>query len=264
MAFISRSKPLTLMNKFFIISVFFISNSLSINAYSLEQEHPAYQNVVRLITAFKENDHQTIAQLIRYPLKRKYPIPDIANEKEFTNQFYQLFSEKKITQIIASTPKEDWVRIGIGKGVMYDAGSLWLSPLGKIITINYHSKAEVILRQALISQSKKTLHASLQTFEAPVLNWKTKKHHIRVDHLGNNRYRYASWSIKKKTSSKPDLVILNGEVEISRSGNIYTFLNGQYRYRCMVNVLGEGSAPGVISIYKKEKEIAFTKVLNAL
>ena len=54
---------------------------------------------------------------------------------------------------------------------------------------------------------------------------KTDNYIIRIDTIGKNNYRYASWSIDKKTSEKPDLGLTKGKVVFEGSGgnHLYKF-----------------------------------------
>ncbi|HTC20187.1 MAG TPA: hypothetical protein VK859_05020 [bacterium] len=49
---------------------------------------PEYQVLVKsLVAAFSANDRDAISKLVKYPLGREYPIPDVNNEKEFLQRF---------------------------------------------------------------------------------------------------------------------------------------------------------------------------------
>jgi hypothetical protein len=76
--------------------------------------------------------------------------------------------------------------------------------------------------------------------------------------MGNNNYRYASWSIKQKMSEKPDLVITNGKwIPDGSGGNSYfDFKKGDYLYRCYIIVLGTNdSPPATLTISQNNKKI---------
>ncbi|WP_235830892.1 hypothetical protein [Flavobacterium ustbae] len=86
----------------------------------------------------------------------------------------------------------------------------------------------------------------------------TSKFRIRIDDLGNDNYRYASWSVKKKMTDTPDLIIEKGKFFADGTGgnHHYEFIKGNFRYECHFIVLGEkNSPPAKLIIYQSEKEI---------
>jgi hypothetical protein len=106
---------------------------------------------------------------------------------------------------------------------------------------------------------KNMLHESLRAFKQLVFVLETSKFRIRIDDMGNDHYRYASWSINKDMSAKPDLVIENGEMtmEGTMGDKRYSFHNGAFTYECLTNTMGEeGSPPVILTISKGDKEIA--------
>ncbi len=73
-----------------------------------------------VITAFKTHDKTAIAALIRYPLKRRYPIPDIKNEAEFINRFDEVFNDELVAVIGSSNINTDWEKVG-SRGIMLNS-----------------------------------------------------------------------------------------------------------------------------------------------
>ncbi len=105
---------------------------------------------------------------------------------------------------------------------------------------------------------KNKLHPSIASFKAPEYILETSKFRIRIDDLGGENYRYASWSIKQNMSDKPDLIITNGKwVQEGSGGNHYIeFKKENYIYTCDIIVLGEkGSPPARLIITQNGKEI---------
>ena len=186
------------------LSLFFTSNT-----FALEQKY--HESVLPVITAFKMHDKTAIAAHIRYPLKRQYPLPDIKNEAEFINRFDEVFDDELTAVIASSNIDTDWDSVG-WRGIMLNNGVMWVDTDGKIIAVNTQNAKEQALAKSLIEQGKQSLHASINTFEKPVLDWKTANYHIRVDDLGDHNFRYAVWGIDKKPSDKPDMVLLNGDI----------------------------------------------------
>ncbi|KAA1156342.1 hypothetical protein EU508_19850 [Pseudoalteromonas fuliginea] len=207
------------------------------NRFALEQKY--HEFVLPVITAFKAQDKTAIAAHIRYPLKRRYPIPDIKNEAEFINRFDEIFNDELVAAIAASNINIDWDSVG-WRGIMLNNGLMWVDTDGKIIGINYHTAKEQAFAERLIEQDKQSLHSSVNNFEKPVLDWKTANYHIRVDDLGDHNYRYAVWGINKKLSDKPSMALLNGDITFEGSGGNYhyTFKNCRCSYVPQVAIIG--------------------------
>ncbi len=107
----------------------------------------------------------------------------------------------------------------------------------------------------------------MREYKRPELMWQTEKFTIRIDELGDGRYRYASWAKGKALSDKPDLVLKNGTVRVEGTGGNHTFqfTSGPYRYECAVTVLGEqGMPPGELVVYQNEVAIMHQPVIKVL
>jgi hypothetical protein len=219
---------------------------------------PEYQKFVKsFIANVKSNNKEGVAGFISFPLGRNYPIPNVKNKADFVKRYDQIFDATLKNEIIKSDPEKDWSEVG-WRGIMLNQGTLWIDTDGKIITINYQSQAEEDLSNKLIAAEKAKLHPSIAKFKAPEYILETSKFRIRIDDLGNNNYRYASWSIKQKMSEKPDLVITNGKwIPDGSGGNSYfDFKKGDYLYRCYIIVLGTNdSPPATLTISQNNKNI---------
>ena len=219
---------------------------------------PEYQKFIKsFIANVKSNNKEGVAAFISFPLGRDYPIPNVKNKADFLKRYDQIFDATLKNEIIKSNPAKDWSEVG-WRGIMLNQGTLWIDTDGKIISINYQSQAEKNLSKKLIASEKAKLHPSIAKFKAPEYILETSKFRIRIDDLGNNNYRYASWSIKQKMSEKPDLVITNGKwIPDGSGGNSYfDFKKGDYLYRCYIIVLGTNdSPPATLTIYQNNKKI---------
>jgi len=208
------------------------------------------------IKAVKTLDPAHIADFISYPLSRQYPIPPIKNRQEFLERFDEVFDNKLIKNVTESNLDRDWSTVG-WRGIMFENGNLWLDYDGKVKTVNYLTQHEKNIWRKLVESKKSQLYKGLRDFKKPVLEWKTKSFQIRIDDMGDNGYRYASWKLPAPESSRPELVIEGGTRTTDGSGgnHHYTFTNGEYRYVCTINVMTGELPPRTLEIYKDGKLI---------
>ncbi len=213
--------------------------------------------VKTIIALFKENNVDKIANSINYPLHREYPIPPIRDKDAFKQRFNEVFDTILINKI-AKSKLEQWSDVG-WQGVMLDNGLVWLGYSDAVITaVNYQGEVEKKLRETLIIKDKENLHASLKTLVSPTYKIQTKKYHIRIDELANYKYRYASWKIGEKESSKPDIILTDGEKVFEGSGgnHVFTFVNEHYTYKVYRTMVENPSMSEIrLIIMKDGKEI---------
>lgn len=217
-----------------------------------------YQNhIVTFINFVKNNQKEKLADLISYPLKREYPITNIRNKKEFIKRYDEIFDVILKNIIVKSNPAKDWSEVG-WRGIMLNRGDIWMDTDGKIIAINYQSKLEKEIKEGKVKIEKSTLHPSLANYNEPVCIIETSKFRVRIDDMGKQNYRYASWAITKKMSEKPDLIITNGKFIAEGTGgnHRYEFKKSSYVYEISIILLGEKETPpAMLKIYKDEKEV---------
>ena len=217
-------------------------------------------SINNVITLFKEKNIDKISNKIDFPLYREYPIPPIKDKEEFRKRFSEVFDEILIDKI-ANSKIEQWSEVG-WRGIMLDNGIVWMANSdGMITAVNYQSKFEKKLMKDLIDKEKENLYISLKTFEKPIYKIKTKKYLIRIDQLTNEKYRYASWKISEKESSKPDIILDNGELDFQGSGgnHVITFINGNYTYKVYRNIIGEENSPDITLEIEKNGQIILTE-----
>lgn len=206
-------------------------------AFSLEEE-ASYKLVNDFKAAFQKGNPQEIAKFIEFPLVREAPIPSIDTPADFVKRFEEVFDSKLSNMIKNSNTAEDWQEVG-WRGIMLNSGVLWLNYEGKVIAVNYQSSAEEKLKHTSLASEKTKLHKSLRAFEKPILDWQTKKTRVRIDAIGNGKYRYAAWPKGKSPATKPSVIISNGKrVADGMSGNhYYEFHNKGRTHRVHVFVV---------------------------
>lgn len=72
---------------------------------------------------------------------------------------------------------------------------------------------------------------------------KTQKFKIRIDKQPNGKYLYQSWAAKAKLTSKPNMIISNGELIPDGTGGnyYYEFTNNGYVYQIWRNYLTDSA-----------------------
>ena len=242
------------MNKLTSLIIFVFIFNLSF-AQELDKK---YHNAVKTyINHVKYNNIDSLKTLVIYPLDREFPLPDIKNETEFKKRYNQIFDDTLKNNITESNLKTDWRTVG-WRGIMLNNGSLWLDYDGKLIAVNYESSQEQKKRKDLIAKDKKFIHKSLAKFKTSVLLFETKDYRIRIDDMGNDTYRYASWPIDAEINTKPALIIENGNIIFDGNGgnHRYIFTNGIYKFECSITVVGENDYDEAdLAIYKNENKI---------
>lgn len=213
-------------------------------------------NIQKLIRLFQTNDVGEITKIISYPLEREYPIPAVRNEAELKRRFNQIF-DKKIIDEISNSKIDQWSEVG-WRGIMMNRGDLWIESNGKIKALNYQSDFEANQKQSLIDNDKKKLYSALKVFKVPVYKFNTKNYLIRIDELSNGKYRYASWKLGKSETSKPDLILVNGELQFEGSGGNHTitFKKGEFYYKIYRGIIGVKDAAQIsLTVEQNEKVI---------
>jgi len=209
-------------------------------------EDEEIDSIKSVIALFKTKKLDKISDKISFPLYRQYPIPPIKDKDEFKQRFNEVF-DKILIEKIANSKIKQWTKVG-WRGIMLDNGEVWMANADGIITaVNHQSNFEKKLRKDLIDKGKENLYISLKTFESPIFSIKTKNYLIRIDELTNQKYRYTSWKIGEKASSKPDIIIDNGKLEFEGSGgnHVITFVKGNYTYKIYRNIIGEENTPDI-------------------
>lgn len=238
-----------------LLVIFFIN--LSVASQDLKKE---YQDIVlTFINSIKDENIDQLKTLVRFPLRRLYPLPDIKNETEFENRFKEIFDDSLTSLITNSKIDKDWSLVS-WKGIMMDSGIIWLDTNGSLIAVNYLSNKEKSKRDKLIKLDRNSIHKSLRNFDQPKILLETKNTRIRIDVMHSGLYRYASWPTNTSMFKEPKIIIEHGTwmAEGSGGNNRYEFVYGDYVYECSINVIGpEGMPAADLIIFKNEKKIIY-------
>ena len=215
------------------------------------------------IECIQSQNKEKLSRMISFPLDREYPIPQIKNKQDFFNRYTEIFDAGLINLIVTSNPAKDWSTMG-KSGLMLLDGQVWLNLEGILLAVNYQSKHEKSKTEELIEAEKSQLHVSMRDFRRPVCQLETSSYRIRIDELGEGKFRYASWPVHSKMSDQPETMIKKGKMVIDgSSGNrSYVFKKGNQVYTCTIIVMGERkSSPALLTVYKGDTEILSQKAI---
>ena len=107
---------------------------------------------------------------------------------------------------------------------MLKSGSVWLDYNGALIAVNYESEAEKIKRQRLEERLKLNLHPSVIDFEKNMLTMETEGFKLRVDNMGDYKYRLVIWQVQLETNEAPTDIAFNGKKVIDGSGGNHHYV----------------------------------------
>ncbi|MCY4375452.1 MAG: hypothetical protein OXC31_16950 [Spirochaetaceae bacterium] len=214
----------------------------------------AVNRFIRAVRALNESpDHiARLAELIRFPLRREYPLPGIHSPFEFLARYKEVFDERLVRRVM----EWDGGCVNTFKYGLHLRDVVRFDKDGMVWRIDYESEVEKHERSRLIELHRNELHDSLQEYESPILDWETCTYRIRIDYVGDDTFRYASWKVGTAYGSKPDLIIDDGELFYEGTGlfRYYYFANGKYRY-----VIDGASAgmyrrpqPGFLRVYRAD------------
>jgi hypothetical protein len=235
--------------------LFLIFFTCCVQAQPLEIEDQ--ESVKKFIGYIRDHHPDSIASEMVFPMQRQYPLPEVKDSADFMNRFSQIFDKELTKKITESNVAEDWSHVG-WRGIMLLRGDLWLDEEGRLVAVNHHSKYEMDWREQLIKSEKASLHPSIQDYADPVCILETETYRVRIDKLQNHKFRYTSWKKEAENASKPDLIIMDGEIKFDGSGgnHTYTFFSEEYKYEVYIEVIGDGdSPPAAISMYKQDQKI---------
>ncbi len=189
--------------------------------------------IFKTISLIQNDKIVELSSFIKYPLKRKNPIPEIKNGDQFILYYPVLFDTTFKNKLNYLTPEDIFLRNGYyGLVSNMFSGDIWFTTEGAIQTINYRSELEKTFQKELIYEEHSQMNSIISIWKENVIICKSDKFLIRIDLLEDNSLRYISWSLPKKSEDKPDLILYNGiqEFKGSAGGVKYAFNNGDWTY----------------------------------
>jgi len=207
------------------------------------------------INNVKNNDREKVANKVRFPLKREYPLPNVENRNDFLRRYDALFDDNFKKIISNSDPATDWTSAG-WRGLTINNGDLYLDYDGSLYAINYLSEIEKKKKEELIESEKNYLHSSVMKFNKPVLLLQAPKLIVRIDDMGEGDLRYVSWS-NKKMNDTPDVILQRGKlIPVGNEGSfICSFKDRTYTYKCVITANKAMAREAKIIITRSEVEL---------
>lgn len=213
-----------------VIMIFIIG---TVSAQDRDRIIQGKANLEKIIKLIKNDNIMQLADLVKFPLKRPDPIPNIETKESFVF-YYSTLIDSNLRQMLIDTTQsfKDMIVDPYNYSVGFHRGDIYLTENGLIECINYSSNSETELIQKLSNETLSRIHSSVKKWEKPILVLKSETFLIRVDLMEDNSLRYISWSGTKSISDKPDLILFNGIQDFRGSmGSVtYTFKNGEWTY----------------------------------
>lgn len=104
--------------------------------------------------------HDDAAHQISYPIMRSYSMKWIEDSVEMM-KFFPIMAEDSLKNVLKRTSPSDWGQIG-WRGYIFDNGEYFWDEGNQLSGINYKSKQELAIREALIKRDLSTIHPSLK------------------------------------------------------------------------------------------------------
>lgn len=198
-----------------------------------DNEEIEFKPIQEFIDIIESENMNYVKENVIYPLDRMYPLPSIANEKEFVEHFDSMFDEGLIKKIVDSDQKEDWEQGG--RYIYLKGGSVFLSFSGKLRRLSDPSETDELERKKLIEQERSTLHESIRVYTDPEVLMNTANYIIRIDKLGYFYVRLSIWEQGQEMSSEPLAVKERGDSGSTGKGRIYKFVSADKVYRVLID-----------------------------
>ncbi len=180
-----------------------------------------------LMNCVIHNDAATFAHLTSYPIMRTYPTKWIEDSLEMM-AFFPIMADDSLKNILKRTKPSDWEQVG-WRGYTFANGEYFWDEGYALSAINYESKQELAIREALIQKDLSTIHPSLKAQVMVPFNcfYDTKSHAIyRIDILDatdyldeNAKYRMAVYLKDTDLREKPDY-LLDVDYDIEGSAGV--------------------------------------------
>lgn len=206
--------------------------------------NPVHRSIRHFVSALEKGDARELAQHVRLPFEREYPIPPIRTMDEFVAAIPSLLGSEAVAKMSRASEFHDWEELG-GYYTLGDVG-IWLSGSEPVTikSIVDTTEAERALWQEYARLEISNLHPSLQDGVArPIASFITEDGTVRgrIDLMGDElsmtasdyegcNYRLAVYNAGSDLKAAPDVVVMcKYRVEGSICNQIFESEDGQYR-----------------------------------
>lgn len=185
--------------------------------------------IQKIIDYGREGNLQKLAQMVQYPLMRRYPLPLIRDSADFVN-YAGIIWDDSLKQVFRNLRLEDWSLFGWHGFSFADGHYLWVGET-QISDITYYSKREKELKERLFREDVAMLHPSIREgIQETWLNIKDVKgtFYGRLDLMKNKKYRLALYGKSQKRSERPLFVAMDSiwNQEGSMANTYLVFVKG--------------------------------------
>ena len=210
-----------------------------------------YKAAAQMQQALKDNDRQTVVNLIHFPLIREQPLLPIASASEFLRHWDEYFDAPTIKTLLATKAEQyGWRGIAMANGMVWFAN-------GRVQSINSGAAAyAVALTEAKVRESR-SLYPAARGYDSIAFQCNTKVLHVRVQYHGED-LRYFAWKRGAKLSTKPALELKSGVYDAQGSGGNHTIsfnYNGLVYQLVVTHICGE-DCNNYLIVAKGEKAIS--------
>lgn len=206
--------------------------------------NPEHWSIRHFVKALAAGDAKALAQHVRLPFERRYPIPKIRTMEEFVAAIPSLLGEDAVKRLAESSAFRDWSQVG--GSYEHDSVGIWVTDdtPTRLESITELTPAETALWEVCAKREIAMLHPSLREGVArPILSFVTEDGAFRgrIDLLGDKldarareleayKYRLAIYKAGSDITFAPDKIVMcKYGHEGSPGYDSYTSEDGQYQ-----------------------------------
>jgi len=214
-------------------NILFIIIIFTLSAYSIDDFFKP--NIQKFIEMIKNDERYKLAENINYPLKRKFPVPNIRNSFEFLARYDEIFDSTTLEMIINSNLEHNWKEEFPFKSKFSKSGhEVILDAEGRLKYISSNTELELKIKTNFLDSLKSIIYHELNNIEDIVLEASTRKHYILLYHLSG--FNIAIWNKNISISEKPEYIFYNG-ITLSNDGNdSHLFWSLDKKNKCDINL----------------------------
>lgn len=199
------------------------------NVEAIEQSDSIPEGVKRLVRALADNDTDSFAEMVSYPLQRPYPLHDIHDAAQMKKYYREMVDDSLRNAIIKSRPGQ-WKDHGWRGWSLEDGHYIWIDET--VYDVQYISQKELRKIDSLTNEEVKSINPRISDGWRPVLCLRDRANGrvYRIDTRTKNKentphlYRLAMYGDNADLRGLPAL-LLEGVMESEGSAGtvLYRF-----------------------------------------